>query len=75
MKIIHQNGFTQEELLTYRMTIYRNLVDSAQAIILAMRKIGVECETPCNRVSNECSERFSVGASPIIRTSGGGAVG
>jgi G-protein alpha subunit len=51
MKIIHQNGFSREELLTYRMTVYRNLVDSAQAIVLAMRKIGIDCETPSNRVS------------------------
>lgn len=50
MKIIHQNGFNKDELLTYRMTVYRNLVDSAQAIILAMRKIGIDCETPANRV-------------------------
>ena len=51
MKIIHQTGFSRDELLTYRMTIYRNLVDSAQAIVLAMRKIGLDCETPGNRVS------------------------
>jgi len=51
MKIIHQNGFSREELLTYRMTVYRNLVDSAQAIVLAMRKIGIDCETPSNRTN------------------------
>jgi guanine nucleotide-binding protein G(i) subunit alpha len=51
MTIIHRNEFSQEELLTYRMMVYRNLVDSAQAIILAMRKIGVDCETPSNHVS------------------------
>ena len=33
------------------MTVYPNLVDSAQAIVLAMRKIGIDCETPSNRVS------------------------
>ncbi|KIM74715.1 hypothetical protein PILCRDRAFT_827917, partial [Piloderma croceum F 1598] len=49
MKIIHQNGFSWEELLTYWMTVYRNLVDSAQAIVLAMRKIRIDCETPINR--------------------------
>lgn len=31
------------------MTVYKNLVDSAQAIVLAMRKIGIDCETPSNR--------------------------
>ncbi|KZP09502.1 G-protein alpha subunit [Athelia psychrophila] len=51
MKIIHQDGFNHDELMTYRMTIYRNLVDSAQSIILAMRKIGVDCETPENRTA------------------------
>jgi hypothetical protein len=48
MEIIHQTRFSREELLTYRMT---NLVDSAQAIVLAMRKIEIDCETPSNRVS------------------------
>ena len=50
MKIIHQNGFTDEELMTYRPTIYRNTLDSAQAIVLAMRKIGLDCVDPNNRV-------------------------
>ena len=50
MKIIHQNGFTDEELMTYRPTIYRNTLDSAQAIVLAMRKFGLDCVDPNNRV-------------------------
>ena len=50
MKIIHQNGYTKEELLTYRTTIYRNLLESAKNILLAMRKIGVDCQNPANRV-------------------------
>jgi guanine nucleotide-binding protein G(i) subunit alpha len=51
MKIIHQDGFTRDELLSYRPIIYKNVVDSAQAIVLAMRKIGVDCLLPENRVS------------------------
>lgn len=50
MKIIHQDGFSPDELMTYRMTLYRNLVDSAQAIISAIREIGVDCKTLSNRV-------------------------
>ena len=50
MKIIHQNGYTTEELLTFRTTIYKNLLESAHHILLAMRKIGVDCATPSNRV-------------------------
>jgi guanine nucleotide-binding protein subunit alpha len=46
MKIIHQSEFSREELLTYRMMVYRNLVDSVQAIVLALRKIVLDCEHP-----------------------------
>ena len=50
MKIIHQNGYTPEELMTFRTTIYKNLLESAHHIILAMRKIGCDCVNPSNRV-------------------------
>jgi len=48
MKIIHQNGYTVEELALYRMTIYKNLLDCAKALIGAMRQFDIECETPEN---------------------------
>ena len=50
MKIIHQNGYNRDELLTFRTTIYKNLLESAHHILLAMRKIGVDCVNPQNRV-------------------------
>lgn len=49
MKIIHQNGYTATELAAYRQTVYRNLLESAQAIVLAMRKIGVDPVLASNR--------------------------
>ncbi|KAF8839840.1 guanine nucleotide binding protein, alpha subunit [Paxillus ammoniavirescens] len=64
MKIIHQNGFTDDELMTFRPTIYRNILDSAQAIILAMRKINVDCANPANRVNTERILDYRVEASP-----------
>ena len=48
MNIIHQSGISWEEFLIYRTT---NLVNSVQAIILAMRKIWIDHETPSNWVS------------------------
>lgn len=51
MKIIYQGGFTEDELITLRTTIYRNLLESAHNLILAMRRIGVDCVNPHNRVS------------------------
>jgi guanine nucleotide-binding protein subunit alpha len=53
MKIIHQNGYTNDELLSFRPTIFRNLVDSAQDIVLAMRKLGVDPALPENRQNAE----------------------
>ncbi|EPE31074.1 P-loop containing nucleoside triphosphate hydrolase [Glarea lozoyensis ATCC 20868] len=48
MKIIHQSGYTVEELSMYRMTIYKNLVDCAKALIGAMRQFDIEPEDPIN---------------------------
>ena len=42
MKIIHQNGYTVEELALYRLTIYKNLVDCAKALIGAMKQFEVQ---------------------------------
>ncbi|KAJ5664224.1 hypothetical protein N7507_004955 [Penicillium longicatenatum] len=37
MKIIHQNGYTVEELALYRLTVYKNLLDCAKALIEGYR--------------------------------------
>ncbi|KUJ16837.1 G protein alpha subunit [Mollisia scopiformis] len=50
MKIIHQNGYTVDELALYRLTIYKNLVDCAKALVGAMRQFNIE---PINPVNNE----------------------
>lgn len=42
MKIIHQNGYTQEERALYRLTIYKNLVDCMKALIAAMQQFEIE---------------------------------
>ncbi len=48
MKIIHQNGYTVDERALYRLTIYKNLIDCAKALIGAMRQFGIEPMTPEN---------------------------
>lgn len=48
MKIIHQNGYTQEELAMYRLTIYKNVIDCAKALIGAMRQFEITPESPGN---------------------------
>ncbi|KAF3918596.1 hypothetical protein AA313_de0202380 [Arthrobotrys entomopaga] len=50
MKIIHQDGYTVEELAQYRLTVYKNLVDCAKALIDAMRQFEIVPELESNKV-------------------------
>ncbi len=50
MKIIHQEGFSETELAEYTPTIYNNVLESAHAVVMFMKKIGLECEEYSNRV-------------------------
>lgn len=40
------------EVVHSLMVSHKNILDSAQALIMAMRKLGVDPEEPNNRVSN-----------------------
>ena len=51
MQISFQDGYTPAELAAFRPIVYKNLVDSAKDIILAMMKIGADCIEVTNRVS------------------------
>ncbi|KAJ7349852.1 guanine nucleotide binding protein, alpha subunit, partial [Mycena albidolilacea] len=42
MKIIHQDGFSPDELRAWRPTIHRNAVDSARAVCDAIRACKLE---------------------------------
>lgn len=53
MKIIHQGGYSSSELQLYRLTIYKNLVDCAKALIAAMKQFDV---TPENADNEEYSK-------------------
>ncbi|KAG9308008.1 guanine nucleotide binding protein, alpha subunit [Chiua virens] len=72
LKILHQNGFTDEELMSYRPAIYQNTLESAQAVLLAMRKIGLSCVDLNNRLNEDCifDYRFDLNSpfefSPIV---------
>jgi guanine nucleotide-binding protein subunit alpha len=52
MKIIHQDGFSPEECISYRPAIYQNLLESAQAIVFAMYKLSIEPVETQNRVAS-----------------------
>ena len=50
MKIIHQSGYTRDELYTWRATVYRNVMESAQVLVMAVDKFGYQFENPKNKV-------------------------
>jgi len=64
MKIIHQNGYSVDELALYRHTIYKNLVDCAKALIGAMRQFEVEVENPDNKALCDHVMEYSVDPDP-----------
>jgi len=50
MKIIHQNGYSEQELYMFRITILKNLLDSIKALALALRRFDLEPQQLENRV-------------------------
>ncbi|KAF7354156.1 Heterotrimeric G-protein alpha subunit [Mycena venus] len=53
MKIVHQDGFSREELVAYRPIIHKCILDSAQTVIRAMRNKGVDPVRFGNRVLSD----------------------
>jgi guanine nucleotide-binding protein subunit alpha len=64
MKIIHQNGYTVEELAMYRLTIYKNVLDCAKALIGAMRQFEIEPEKEINREYSDFLMEYSLDPDP-----------
>jgi guanine nucleotide-binding protein G(i) subunit alpha len=46
MKIIHENGYTQEECLAYRSVVHNNTIQSLLAIIRAMGQLKIDFAHP-----------------------------
>ena len=64
MKIIHQNGYTRDELALYRHTIYKNVIDCAKALIGAARQFEVEFENPENKENCDYIMDYAVDPDP-----------
>ena len=64
MKIIHQNGYTVEELSLYRLTVFKNVVDCAKALISAMRQFEVELANEKNNEYSDFLMEFNVDPDP-----------
>lgn len=66
MKIIHQNGYSVEELSLYRLTIYKNLLDCMKALIGAMDQFEVEFAEATNREYAQYLLEYNVDPDPHI---------
>jgi guanine nucleotide-binding protein G(i) subunit alpha len=64
MKIIHQNGYTTEELQMYRMTIYKNILDCAKALIGAMNQLNIHTENAGNDQYCDYLNEYAVDPDP-----------
>ena len=64
MKIIHQNGYTVDELALYRLTIYKNVIDCAKALIGAMRQFDIDPTDPANEEEAEYLLSYQVDPDP-----------
>lgn len=64
MKIIHQNGYTQEERALYRLTIYKNLVDCMKALIAAMQQFEIEPDNEKTKQAIADIEEYNVDPDP-----------
>jgi guanine nucleotide-binding protein subunit alpha len=53
-----------DELALYRLTIYKNLVDCAKALIAAMRQFGIEPTNPTNIEYSDYLSEYSVDPDP-----------
>lgn len=64
MKIIHQNGYTMDELAMYRLTIYKNVIDCAKSLIGAMRQLEIEPGNDQNKQYCDFLMDYSVDPDP-----------
>nr|XP_005297027.1 guanine nucleotide-binding protein G(t) subunit alpha-3 [Chrysemys picta bellii] len=49
MKIIHKDGFSNQECMEFRSVIYSNILQSILAIVKAMSTLGIDYKNPASR--------------------------
>ncbi|XP_007060871.2 guanine nucleotide-binding protein G(t) subunit alpha-3 [Chelonia mydas] len=49
MKIIHKDGFTDQECMEFRSVIYSNILQSILAIVKAMSTLGIDYKNPASK--------------------------
>lgn len=50
VKLIYQDGYSREELLDFRLSIWRYLLDTSRRVVQDLRDLGLEPATHANKV-------------------------
>lgn len=50
MKIIHQEGYSTDELLSWRLCVFKNLIESAKDLVKAIGIVDVQFQISYNEV-------------------------
>jgi len=66
MKIIHANGYSPTELMSFRLPVIKNLIDSANALVTALRLLDVEPRDSANRANVEIIQSFKLENDPNV---------
>lgn len=64
MKIIHQNGYTHDELSLYRLTIYKNLIDCMKALIGAIEQFEIDVPSEKTRELQQYIMEYNIDPDP-----------
>ncbi|KPM42393.1 Guanine nucleotide-binding protein alpha-3 subunit [Neonectria ditissima] len=64
MKIIHLQGYSEDELFNYRPTVFKNLVECAKAVITAMQQFNIEPQNEDNKVHAEFLMEYQAESGP-----------
>ncbi|KAF7546410.1 hypothetical protein G7Z17_g8454 [Cylindrodendrum hubeiense] len=64
MKIIHLQGYSEDELFNYRPTVFKNLVECAKAVITAMQQFNIEPQNEENKAHAEFLMEYQAESGP-----------
>ncbi|KAG8855595.1 Guanine nucleotide-binding protein alpha-2 subunit [Tulasnella sp. 330] len=67
MKIIHNGGYSHDELVVFRPIVYKNLLDAVQLLVLEMKKLGVDCSDNRTRMYSKAILAYTVDPDPEVR--------
>lgn len=74
MKVLYLNSYTEEELTLYRATVFRNLIDSIQALITAMYSFDLKPTTQENQEYSSFLLEYRVNPNLLLGTKVGDAI-